>query len=105
MSSNATESTPPLTATTYLPGFGNTTSISYYCNNGQKTNMLQDLGLFLTGLVVGAMNAIAGGGTLIGFPVLLATGLPALVANATSHLVVLPGTLSSAYGYRKYIKK
>jgi len=67
--------------------------------------MLQDIGLFLAGLVVGAMNAIAGGGILFGFPVMLAAGLPPLVANATSNIVVLPGSLTSAYGYRKYIRK
>ena len=67
--------------------------------------MLQDISLFLAGLVVGAMNAIAGGGLLIGFPVLLAAGLPAMVANVTANIVVLPGSLSSAYGYRKYLRK
>lgn len=67
--------------------------------------MIQDILLFLTGIVVGAMNAIAGGGMLLGFPVLLATGVPAIMANATSSIIVLPGQLSSAYGYRKYIRK
>jgi len=67
--------------------------------------MLQDILLFLTGSVVGAMNAIAGGGMLIGFPVLLAAGLPALTANVTANIVILPGSLSSAYGYRKYLRK
>jgi uncharacterized membrane protein YfcA len=67
--------------------------------------MLQDIGLFLAGLVVGGMNAIAGGGILFGFPIMLATGLPPLVANATSNIIVLPGSLASAYGYRKYIRK
>jgi uncharacterized membrane protein YfcA len=67
--------------------------------------MLQDIGLFFAGLVVGGMNAIAGGGILFGFPVMLATGLPPLVANATSNIIVLPGSLASAYGYRKYIRK
>jgi uncharacterized protein len=66
---------------------------------------MTDVLLLLTGVIVGAMNAIAGGGMLIGFPVLLATGMPALVANATSSVAVLPGLLSAAYGYRKYIKK
>lgn len=67
--------------------------------------MLQDIGLFLAGIIVGAMNAIAGGGILFGFPVMLATGLSPLVANATSNIVVLPGSLASAYGYRKYLRK
>jgi len=66
---------------------------------------MQDILLFGAGIVVGAMNAIAGGGILIGFPVLLATGLPAIASNVTAHLIVLPGSLSSAYGYRKYIRK
>jgi uncharacterized protein len=67
--------------------------------------MLKEVVLFLVGIVVGSMNAIGGGGMLIGFPVLLAAGLTPLVANITSNIVVLPGQLSSAYGYRKYIRK
>jgi hypothetical protein len=66
---------------------------------------MQDLVLFITGLLVGTMNAVAGGGMLIGFPVLLATGMPALIANATSSVIVLPGLLSSVIGYRKYLRQ
>lgn len=61
--------------------------------------------LFAVGIVVGAMNSVAGGGMLIGFPALLAVGVPPLVANATGNLVTLPGQLASAFGYRKYLKK
>lgn len=61
--------------------------------------------LFFAGIVVGLMNAIAGGGLLIGFPIMLAVGMPPLVANITGHLVVLPGTLSASYSYRKYLKR
>ncbi|HEX4774630.1 MAG TPA: sulfite exporter TauE/SafE family protein [Candidatus Saccharimonadales bacterium] len=57
------------------------------------------------GIVVGVMNAIAGGGMLLGFPVMLAIGMPALIANATANIVVLPGNVASAYGYRKYLKR
>lgn len=67
--------------------------------------MLKDVVLFLVGIVVGSMNAIGGGGMLLGFPVLLATGLSPLVANITSNIVVLPGQITSAFGYRRYIKK
>lgn len=67
--------------------------------------MLHDIILFLSGIVVGVMNAIAGGGMLIGFPILLALGLPALTANATANIVVLPGNLSAAYGYRKFLRR
>lgn len=66
---------------------------------------MHEIVLFLAGIVVGAMNSIAGGGLLIGFPIMLALGIPPLTANATGHLAVLPGSLSAAYGYRKYIRK
>lgn len=67
--------------------------------------MLHDGLLLLAGVVVGAMNAIAGGGMLLGFPAMLAYGLPALVANATGNLVILPGLMASAFGYRDYVRK
>ena len=52
------------------------------------------------------MNAIAGGGMLLGFPVIIAFGhVSALVANATANVGILPGGISSAYGYRKQLKK
>jgi uncharacterized membrane protein YfcA len=67
--------------------------------------MEKDIVLLLAGFIVGAMNAIAGGGMLIGFPVLIALGIPPLVANATGAVVSGPGQLSSALGYRKYLRK
>ncbi len=50
--------------------------------------------------VGGIMNAIAGGGTLLTFPALVAAGLPPLAANATSTVALLPGALTSMLGYR-----
>ena len=47
------------------------------------------------------MNAVAGGGTLLTFPALVAAGLSPLVANATSTVALLPGALSSMLGYRR----
>ncbi len=67
--------------------------------------MLKELFLFGIGIVVGIINAVAGGGTLLGFPALLAYGLPALVANATSNIMVLPGQMASAFGYRDHLRK
>jgi uncharacterized membrane protein YfcA len=67
--------------------------------------MEKDIVLLLAGFIVGAMNAIAGGGMLIGFPVMVALGIPPLVANATGAVVSGPGQLSSALGYRKYLRK
>jgi uncharacterized membrane protein YfcA len=67
--------------------------------------MLKDIVLLAVGLIVGAMNAIAGGGMLVGFPVLIAFGIPALFANATANIVTLPGQLTSAFGYRHFLKR
>ena len=51
----------------------------------------------------GMVNAVAGGGTLITFPVLLLYGTPSIIANATSTLALVLGTVGSVYGYRKHI--
>lgn len=58
------------------------------------------VGLFLAGVFAGAVNSVAGGGSLITFPSLVAFGVPTVVANATNTAVVWPGTLSSAVAYR-----
>jgi uncharacterized membrane protein YfcA len=52
----------------------------------------------------GAVNAIAGGGTLITFPTLLALGIPPIVANATSSVALWPGTIGSMWGYRRELQ-
>ena len=52
----------------------------------------------------GAVNAIAGGGTLITFPTLLALGIPPIVANATSSVALWPGTVGSMWGYRRELQ-
>jgi uncharacterized membrane protein YfcA len=52
------------------------------------------------GLLGGAMNALAGGGTFATLPALIALGLPANIANATSNVALLPGAGASAWSYR-----
>ncbi|HEX4695741.1 sulfite exporter TauE/SafE family protein [Sphingomonas sp.] len=52
------------------------------------------------GFVGGAMNALAGGGTFATLPSLLAIGLPANIANATSNVALLPGAATSAWAFR-----
>jgi uncharacterized membrane protein YfcA len=51
-------------------------------------------------LLAGAVNAVAGGGTLVSFPALLLLGLPALSANVTSTLGLLPGYAGGSVAYR-----
>lgn len=53
------------------------------------------------GLLAGAMNALAGGGTFATMPTLIALGLPGPVANATSNVALQPGLGASAWAYRK----
>jgi len=52
------------------------------------------------GVVAGAVNAAVGSGTLLTYPLLLASGLPPVVANGTNSLGVAPGGLSAAWVYR-----
>ena len=61
------------------------------------------LALIAAAAAAGAVNAVAGGGTLITFPTLLFFGTPPLVANATSTLALALGTGGSVFGYRKHI--
>ncbi|WP_394793333.1 sulfite exporter TauE/SafE family protein [Armatimonas sp.] len=60
------------------------------------------LGLvFVASFVAGGVNSVAGGGTLLTFPVLLSGGLDSIVANATNSAGLAPGALTSFLGYRK----
>lgn len=52
------------------------------------------------GLVAGAVNAVAGGGSLISFPALLAAGYPPVTANVTNTVALLPGFAGSVAGSR-----
>jgi uncharacterized membrane protein YfcA len=56
--------------------------------------------LVVAGLAAGAVNAIAGGGSLITFPSLIAVGLPSVEANVTNSVSVFPGYVSSVAGSR-----
>lgn len=64
------------------------------------SSMLPLFFAFGAGAVGGAMNALAGGGTFATLPSLLALGLPANTANATSNVALLPGAGMSAWAFR-----
>jgi uncharacterized membrane protein YfcA len=49
----------------------------------------------------GTLNAVASGGTFLTFPSLVLTGIPPVVANATSTVAVIPGYLAGALGFRQ----
>lgn len=63
--------------------------------------LLPALAMFVAAFAAGAVNAIAGGGSLITFPVLVALGLPPILANTSSTVGLVPGSLASAWGYRE----
>jgi uncharacterized membrane protein YfcA len=63
-----------------------------------------NLMLFAAAFLAGIVNSMAGGGTLITFPALLSAGLPAVTANATSTVALVPGSLSAFWGYRAEVE-
>jgi uncharacterized protein len=56
--------------------------------------------LLAAGVAAGAVNAVAGGGSLVTFPTLLAIGLPPVPANVTNSIAVSPGYLGAVVGSR-----
>jgi uncharacterized membrane protein YfcA len=60
--------------------------------------------LALAGVVAGTVNAVAGAGSLLTFPTLLAAGLSPLSANVTNCVGLIPGSLSAAHGMRDLLR-
>lgn len=56
------------------------------------------------GMLGGAMNALAGGGTFATLPALIALGLTANTANATSNVALLPGAATSSWAFRRELQ-
>ncbi len=56
--------------------------------------------LVATAFAAGAVNSVAGGGTLLTFPALLSAGVPPIAANATSTVALVPGSFGAFWGYR-----
>lgn len=67
--------------------------------------MLRFLVVAVAGFVAGAINAIAGGGTLLSFPALVWIGVPPVMANATNSVAIWPGSFAGVIGFRRDIAK
>ena len=67
-------------------------------------NLFGLVGLFIAAIIAGAINSVAGGGSLISFPALVAFGVPSIPSNATNTAALWPGSLSSAFAYSKDTK-
>lgn len=59
----------------------------------------------IAAFVAGAINSIAGGGTLLSFPALMYIGVPPVMANATNTVAIWPGSFAGVLGFREDIKK
>ncbi|WEK06574.1 MAG: sulfite exporter TauE/SafE family protein [Candidatus Devosia phytovorans] len=65
--------------------------------------MIETFFLLIAGFVGGSLNSLAGGGSFIVFPALLAVGVPPVLANASNTYAALPGYASGALGYWKSV--
>lgn len=63
-------------------------------------DLRRDIFIFLAGAVGAALNAAAGGGSFVGFPVLLFTGIPPISANVTNTVALFTGSVASGGAYR-----
>ena len=66
--------------------------------------LAQNVLLVVAGFLAGTVNAIAGGGSLISFPALMAAGLSPVAANVTNAVALLPGYLGGSVGYRRELQ-
>ncbi|HXE06562.1 MAG TPA: sulfite exporter TauE/SafE family protein [Acidobacteriaceae bacterium] len=61
--------------------------------------------LVVASLIAGVMNAMAGGGSFITFPAMLAVGVPPIQANATNTVALWPGQLTSVWALRMDLRR
>jgi uncharacterized membrane protein YfcA len=67
-------------------------------------DLLHGAAAFASAFGAGAINSVAGGGTLLSFPTLIWLGLNSVAANATSTVAIWPGAVGSMWGYRKELR-
>lgn len=68
-------------------------------------NIIEYLGLVAAAFVAGAINAVAGGGSLISFPMLIAAGYPSKTANVTNTVALWPGYAAGSVNYRPELRR
>jgi uncharacterized protein len=95
-----------LSATLTEPSlFGGLPGVAYIIGEGLIAMTVIELTLVgLAAMAAGLVNALAGGGTLISFPVLTAVGLAAKVANITNTVALTPGYLGATLGQAKDLR-
>lgn len=61
--------------------------------------------LLIAAFAAGAINSVAGGGSFLTFPSLVFAGVPAVIANASNTVALVPGSLASALAYRSDVAR
>ncbi len=69
-----------------------------------NSDLVHGLVMLSAAFAAGIINSIAGGGTLITFPVLIWLGLDDKIANATSTVALWPGLFGGLFGYRRELE-
>jgi len=70
------------------------------CDKPLSLTLESAIFLFIAGILGGALNAVAGGGSFVAFPALLFTGVPPIPANATNTVALWTGVTASSGAYR-----
>jgi uncharacterized protein len=84
-------------------GIAGPNGIAISCNLNTTLDLLHAGAAFAAAFLAGAINSVAGGGTLVSFPTLIWLGLDSVTANATSTVAIWPGTVGSVWGYRREV--
>src|ERR1043166_2048539 len=71
----------------------------------KKLDIFHAAAAFTSAFLAGAINSVAGGGTLLSFPTLVWLGLDSVTASATSTVAIWPGTVGSIWGYRRELRE
>ena len=71
--------------------------------NPAPNTLATSLVIALAGVAAGAINALSGGGSLLSFPLLTALGIPALSANVSNTVGLLPGYVGAAFALRRQL--
>ncbi len=75
--------------------------IHIYSPKDYNMSIFNEILIFLAAVTAGFINAMAGGGTLVSFPVLLAVGISPVVANVTNTVALVPGTIGGMWAQRR----
>jgi len=67
-------------------------------------HLKQAIILFFAGVIAGVLNAVAGGGSFISFPLMMFTGVPPVEANASNTVALWPGLATSVASYSRHLQ-